>query len=122
MLEHEVVGYRDWISARKRVLRAELRRVLPGLGSFGSLALALLLPKCPLCIAAVLSGAGVGAAAAALMAPYLKPLAYVAAIARFMVLLWRHRGAGPKRSGTHCCACSQSSASGSKSANVALKA
>jgi hypothetical protein len=43
-------------------------------------ALALLLPKCPLCVAALLSSLGFGAASAMRLAPWLHHLALAAAV------------------------------------------
>ena len=62
-----------------------------------------LAPKCPLCLAAYLSAAGVSAGAAAAVAPWLRPVA----IALLVVLTiatavaWRQRISTSARSSTH---------------------
>jgi hypothetical protein len=70
-----------------------------------------LLPKCPLCIAAYLVSFGVGTSAAALAAPLVRPLAVLLAATAFLALLagvWRGTTKRPppaeRRSrATRCC-------------------
>jgi hypothetical protein len=49
---------------------------------------AVLLPKCPLCVAAVLSSLGLGATAAGLLAVVLRPAALTLAGAGLIVVAW----------------------------------
>jgi hypothetical protein len=116
MRDHAVVGYRQPIALRKQsvptrgdVVSVALR-MLRSVGSLGGLLVALLLPKCPLCVAAVLTGAGVGAAAAGVLAPYLKPAAYALSLILFVAVLLRERSAMARRARAQSCCCSQSSA------------
>jgi hypothetical protein len=70
------------------------RRLAGASGSLGAIAVAALIPKCPLCIAAVLSALGVGAELSSSVAPIARPLAIVlAVIAVFLVARaeWRRR-------------------------------
>jgi hypothetical protein len=57
--------------------------------SLGAVLGFVLLPKCPLCVAALLGAAGVGAGAASLMAPLLRPAAASLAILLASVLTIR---------------------------------
>ena len=75
--------------------------------SLGAVLGFLLLPKCPLCVAALLGAAGVGAGAASLMAPLLRPVAVLLAIVALARVAWSARrarlasaGAGD---GSPCC-------------------
>jgi hypothetical protein len=116
MRDQAVVGYRQPIAPRKQSVptRGELVRValrmLRGIGSLGGVLVALLLPKCPLCVAAVLTGAGVGAAAAGVLAPYLKPAGCALSLVLFVAVLLRERSAMAKRARAQSCCCSQASA------------
>jgi hypothetical protein len=49
---------------------------------------AVLLPKCPLCVAAVLSSLGLGATAAGLLAVVLRPAVFTLAGAGLVVVAW----------------------------------
>ena len=62
-----------------------------GGSTVGAVLAALLLPKCPLCIAALLGAAGVGATSAALVAPWLRPACIVLAVMGAMVFLASRR-------------------------------
>jgi hypothetical protein len=67
--------------------------------SIGAIVFAALVPKCPLCVAAMLSAAGVGAAGAHAIAPLLRTAAFVAAglvVALAAWIEWRR----PRRA---CC-------------------
>ncbi len=99
-------------AARARAPRGLIRGVTPSVG--GVLGF-LLLPKCPLCVAAWLGAVGVGAGAASVVAPLLRPAALLLAAALLLRLLWssvrraRRARTGVARSGAHresdCCAC-----------------
>ncbi len=71
----------------KRVARAASWSILPGL-------LLALAPKCPLCLAAYLSVLGVGAGAATLISPWLRPvaIALLLAIGMATILAWYRNG------------------------------
>jgi hypothetical protein len=62
---------------RRNETRARLGRFSVAISSVGTVVLAALIPKCPLCVAAALSAWGVGAAAASAMAPAVRPIAMV---------------------------------------------
>jgi threonine/homoserine efflux transporter RhtA len=70
------------------------RRVGTAITSLGTIVVAALVPKCPLCIAAALSVAGCGAAAAGRIAPLVRPLGLVFALVAMVVFAryeWRRR-------------------------------
>jgi len=72
---------------------------------------AVVLPKCPACVAAYLVAGGVGAGVAATVAPIARPAAFVVAVALFVawfVLRVRHRRADSvvTSGGPSDCACS----------------
>jgi hypothetical protein len=72
------------------------RRLARAAASLGSLVLAVLLPKCPVCVAAWLSALGVGASLGATLAPVLRPLGFTLAALALAVFLageWRRRRA-----------------------------
>lgn len=77
------------IHAAPELLRRAAGSLVAGL-------LALLVPKCPLCVAAYLAGLGLGAAASRDAAPFVRPVAYtiagLAALALVLALLRRRRG------------------------------
>ena len=56
--------------------------------SVGAVLCALLLPKCPLCVAAWLGAAGLGAGAATLVAPLVRPAALLLAAMALLALAW----------------------------------
>jgi hypothetical protein len=65
----------------------------------------LLLPKCPLCVAAYLVSLGVGVEAASSAAPFIRPLAWVLVLGAFAGLaaaLWRSRKRA-KAAAPRCC-------------------
>ena len=67
---------------------AKVTRAAPWMGG-GSLLSGLawlLLPKCPLCIAPLLGALGLGSGAAAVVAPWVRPLAMVFAVSMFLGL------------------------------------
>lgn len=82
---------------------------LSGATTLGSLVLTALLPKCPLCVAAVLSALGVGAAASTAVAPFVRPLAYalmllaVANLAWTVQRIYARRKLGAERRRPPCC-------------------
>jgi hypothetical protein len=88
----------------------ERGRAPSALASIGTLVLAVLVPKCPLCVAAALSALGVGATAASALAPAVRPLVFVvAATAVVGLAIAEGRRLARKRrhteTGTHsCCA------------------
>ena len=62
--------------------------------SFGAALVALLVPKCPLCVAAYLAAFGLSASASHSAAPFVRPLALaIAAVASLALALavWRNR-------------------------------
>jgi hypothetical protein len=64
--------------------------------SVSTVILAVLTPKCPLCVAAVLSGLGLGAAGAGAVAPFVRPFAFLLAGLALLSLAraeWRRRRA-----------------------------
>ena len=63
-------------------------RLVPSLAASVGL---VLLPKCPLCIAAYLMSLGIGAHAASAAAPLLRPLAVIAIVAAVFVLVRRRQ-------------------------------
>jgi hypothetical protein len=86
-----------------------LGRLAMATSSLGTIVLAALVPKCPLCVAAALSAFGVGASAASAVAPAMRPVALaLVAVATIMLAffsLTRMRGHTPvaEAAGT-CCA------------------
>ena len=73
-----------------------------GGSTVGAVLAALLLPKCPLCIAAFLGAAGIGATSAVLVAPWLRPACIVLAVMGAMVFVASRRR-NVRRSGDDCC-------------------
>jgi hypothetical protein len=100
-------------AGRARPARVLIRGVTPSVG--GVLGF-LLLPKCPLCVAAWLGALGVGAGAASVLAPLLRPAALLLAAALLLRVLWSVRCAHRARAGTRaesdCCACGQNGGAG----------
>ncbi len=71
--------------------------------TFGAALLAVLLPKCPLCIAAYLSAAGLSAVAAQSAAPFVRPIAFTLLAGTLVALafgVWRRRA---RRALPSCC-------------------
>ena len=76
--------------------------------SLGTIVVAALVPKCPLCVAAMLSALGVGSAAAGAIAPAVRPFVFTLAALAVVLLArleWRRlRGARkPKLTIAPCC-------------------
>ena len=85
------------VARRSRASRGTLARfggVVSGLG--GALCVALL-PKCPLCVAALLTAAGLGAGGAYFLAPLLRPAALGLSALAFLWLAWKARRAVGRR-------------------------
>ena len=90
-------------------MRARSARAAGGATSLGTLLAVALLPKCPLCVAAMLSGLGLGAAATGRLAPLVRPLGLALVVAALLAVAWmewrRWRGrrgrSAPSRGG--CC-------------------
>jgi hypothetical protein len=61
---------------------------LPRASSLGTLLAAAFVPKCPLCVAAMLSALGVGTASASVLAPVVRPAVFTLAAAALVVLAW----------------------------------
>ena len=93
------------MSTRKAPERARLAsRLLEVASPLASAVLLTLAPKCPLCVAAYLASFGLGAGAAALLAPLLRPALGVFALAGLLALIWRGiRRTRPARNATECC-------------------
>ena len=75
-------------------LRDRLRRLASIVGSLGTIILAALIPKCPLCVAAALSAVGLGATIGASLAPIVRPVAFVCAAIALLAsvrVVWRRR-------------------------------
>ena len=69
-----------------------LGRLTMALSSAGTLVLAALVPKCPLCVAAALSACGLGASAASAVAPAVRPVAFaLVAVATITLVLFAVR-------------------------------
>ncbi len=93
--------------------RARSRRLLRGSSASGVWAAlaALLVPKCPLCIAALLTVVGMNAALASAIAPLVRPLAFglpVAIVLSLFVMRYLTRAPGAARVATptaphNCC-------------------
>ena len=76
--------------------------------SFGAALLALLVPKCPLCIAAYLAALGLGATAAHSAALFVRPVVFTLAGVALLALVlgvWRSRH---RRTAPSCCSHSNS--------------
>lgn len=83
----------------------KLRDVAAVASTAGAFALAALVPKCPLCIAVVLSAWGVGATTAGMVAPGVRP-ALLAIAAALLVVHAVTRGRARSSDGgldRHCC-------------------
>lgn len=84
-----------------------LRRTSGAASSLAGLLSLVLLPKCPLCIAAYLAGLGLGTGAAAFAAPLVRPLAIVLALAAAAALLRSAAGGYERRAPpdrpSNCC-------------------
>jgi hypothetical protein len=83
------------------------RRARSVASSVGTVLCALLVPKCPLCVAAWLGAAGIGAGAATLVAPFVRPAALLLAalaLLSFVGSLRRGRAArrAPAAAGGNC--------------------
>lgn len=83
--------------------RRALRRAGKGGASLGAVALAVLVPKCPLCVAGLLSAVGLATAGARAVAPYVRPGAFAIAGAIVLVVLASELRRRRARS-TACCA------------------
>ena len=71
--------------------------------SFGAGLVALLVPKCPLCVAAYLASVGLSAGASHGAAPFVRPVAFTVAGLALLALalgVWRTRR---RRAGPRCC-------------------
>jgi hypothetical protein len=79
------------------------RRLLSVVTSVGSTALLALAPKCPLCVAAVLSSLGLGAAAASFFGPLLRPFSIAFALVAVTALVVGERRRLQARRAAHSC-------------------
>ena len=70
--------------------------------SLGAVAATALVPKCPFCIVAILSAAGIGGAGAHHVAPLLRPLAIALALIVAVSLVWAERRRG-RQHAPPCC-------------------
>ena len=100
-------------------MNTDRRRRLQGAG-FGSALLAeglllALVPKCPLCVAAMLSFWGLGAGVAGALAPWLRPVALLSAAlcALALAVVLRRRAGAPVETGARACCCSERDSSSS---------
>lgn len=82
--------------------REGARRLARGVASIGTVAAAVLVPKCPMCVAAALSVVGVGASLGFSVAPFVRPLAFVVALATTVAFLWRERDLRRRRACAGC--------------------
>lgn len=78
------------------------------ISSVGTLVLAALVPKCPLCVAAALSAWGLGASAATVVAPAVRPVAFgLVAVATVTLVLFAVRiaraNSRPAAAAGSCC-------------------
>lgn len=74
--------------------RDGVRRVARASASIGAIVVAVLIPKCPLCIAAWLSAIGVGATLGLTLAPVVRPSVIALAVLALVVVArgeWRRR-------------------------------
>ena len=96
------------MTSRSDAPRSALRRASGVVTSVAAGAAALLVPKCPLCVAAMLAALGVGTSVASALAPLVRPIAFLllaAAVVGVAVSTWRRRvenEAAPSRD----CSCS----------------
>jgi hypothetical protein len=79
-----------------------IRRAGSAVLSLGAVAATALVPKCPFCIVAVLSAAGLGGAGARHVAPLLRPLAIALALIVAVSLVWAERRRA-RHNVTPCC-------------------
>lgn len=89
-------------------MRAEVvGRAARASASLGSVALAVLLPKCPLCVAAALSALGLGAGLSGGLAPLAEPVVVTTVVLAGAVFVrgeWRRRRRLPRSTGCPGCA------------------
>jgi hypothetical protein len=79
------------------------RRWLRVVTSVGSTALLALAPKCPLCVAAVLSSLGLGAAAASFLGPLVRPFSIAFVLVAVAALVAGERRRLHARRAAHSC-------------------
>jgi hypothetical protein len=79
-----------------------IRRAGSAVLSLGALATTALAPKCPFCIVAFLSAAGLGGAGARHVAPLLRPLAITLGLVVAVSVVWAERRRA-RRHVTPCC-------------------
>jgi hypothetical protein len=89
-------------------MTSESKRVAPRrwpsvVSSLGSTVLLALVPKCPLCVAAVLSSLGLGAAAASFLGPLLRPFAILLVLVAVVALAAGERRRVHARRAAHSC-------------------
>ena len=72
--------------------------------SIGTIAAALLLPKCPMCIAVALSAIGLGGSFGAAVAPLLRPVAIALGGLALLTLAWAEVRRRRARASGDCCA------------------
>jgi adenine-specific DNA glycosylase len=79
-----------------------VRRVAGAMLSMGAVVVTALTPKCPLCVVAVLSAAGIGGAGARYAAPLVQPLTLALALVVALSLVWAERRRARRRA-SPCC-------------------
>jgi hypothetical protein len=82
--------------------REGVERAASASASVGTIVLAALIPKCPLCVAAALSALGVGATVGSAVAPFLRPVGLALAVFALVVFgrsEWRRRARLRRRQG-----------------------
>jgi hypothetical protein len=105
------------MTLRSDAPRPALRRASGVVTSVAAGAAALLVPKCPLCVAAMLAALGVGTSAASALAPLVRPIAFLllaSVVVGVAVTTWRRRAEG--EAVPRDCACSAALGDGTPAA------
>lgn len=84
--------------------RDGLRRLTRGSLSLGTIVLAAVIPKCPICVAAALAAVGVGTSVGLSVAPIVRPIGVAVAIATLVFVVWSEWQRRSRRSCVAACA------------------